>query len=197
MLNEAIKAAGIATLAIALVGCGSNEPGSQAVPEQSAEVSARGAEAAQGSDNVAGVGRSVADSNLAAGLKVMQPRLLSTEGGLGDVIVMPEHRFLMHPDLGRPSVATFDLSGLSSVTLSPKIKDLSADADCLANADAGLVMLSWNAGPNASGTQQIDRNFDQLIELKLEGVDRLELQVDDGNGSITCDWFTIGFLNAV
>lgn len=189
MLRYIIKVAGVATLGIALAGCGSSERSSRASSGQG-PAKPLPKEATGATDALA------AADDLAAGLTIMHPRLKFSGGGLGEVIVLPENRFLMHPDLGKPTVAKFDVSGLSTITLSPRIKDLSADEACVANAAAGVVGLAWSAGLN-TGALQIDRHYDQLIEIKLEGAEQLELKVDDGNGVITCDWFTIGFLDVI
>lgn len=137
----------------------------------------------------------VTEEDLASGLAVMQPRLLSTDGGLGEIETLQNHRYLMHPALEQPAKAVFDITGLSSVTLSPLISDFSSDARCASDPEAGVISFAWDAGEGARGQVRIDRYYIETIEIDLRESQRLQLTVDAGNDTVVCDWFVIGFLD--
>jgi hypothetical protein len=133
------------------------------------------------------------DPALAAGLLQMQGRILRKVAGFGDIVPTPTSRYFMHPAVDRDAVMEFDVSNLSSLTLSPLIGAL--DAGCLADPDAGVVALSYAVDDAKPTRIVVDRSYDQLIAIDFAGSKKLTVVVNKANAVITCDWFGLGFMN--
>ena len=43
----------------------------------------------------------------------------------------------------------------------------------------------------------IDRTYSGTVDITVGDAKRLKIEVDKGNDEITCDWFSVGFLDVV
>lgn len=187
--------AGIAiSVGLLLAGCNVQEP-STTQPVQDAAAPVAGQEPSTAEPAPAPkVDPATADS-LEAGLKVMQPRIVSKIDAYSK-IEPKAFRLFMHPDQGKNAVVEFDTHGLTEVTLSPYIFDFTGDKGCEAAKDGGIVDVAWSLDGGAPNKVTVDRNYVGLLPIDLTNTSRLKLEVSEGNGVPWCDWAGIGFINS-
>jgi hypothetical protein len=133
--------------------------------------------------------------DLQAGLALMQPRLTRTVEGAAKIEMMPSFRYLFHPKLEGDALMEFDTRGLASLSLSPYMVDLGIQPICQNDPKAGVVQSSWALDDGPLNSLTVDRNYTQLVPVEIGGAKRLVLHVGNGNGVITCDWFSVGFVD--
>jgi hypothetical protein len=131
---------------------------------------------------------------LKAGLAMMQPRITAEVAALGKIDVTQHSRLFMHPGDAKRASVEFDTKGLHSLELAPYIEDLRANSDC-AGPQAGVVRLSWSTDGSTKPELMVDRSYTGTVAVDLAKSSRLELDVDKGNETTLCDWFSVGFLN--
>lgn len=135
----------------------------------------------------------VALADLQAGFVAMQPRITWTQEAYAPIKpVANNSRLFMHPLVDKDAAAEFDISGLSSVSLSPYIEDLSLD--CARSPDAGVVSFSYALDDGAPVAVTVDRNYNELVKLDTSNAKTLKVAVNEGNGTNSCDWFSLGFV---
>ena len=120
----------------------------------------------------------------------MKARVLRTVDAYSKVEPTPTFRYFMHPNMEKDAAIEFDVSGLSSVTLSPRIGAL--DRTCMNDPKAGEVEMSYALDDATPTRITVDRNYDQLLIVKVGESKRLTVAVNQGNGVVTCDWFGLG-----
>jgi len=134
----------------------------------------------------------VSSQDLSAGIEAMKTRVLRTVDALAKVERTRAFRYFMHPSMEKDAVIEFDVSGLSSVTLSPRV-DL--DAKCMKDPNAGVVEMSYALDDATPTSVLVDRDYDQLLDIEVNQSKKLTVAVNQGNGTVTCDWFGLGVLN--
>lgn len=132
----------------------------------------------------------VSPLELSAGIEAMKSRILRTEDAFSKVEPTTTFRYFMHPTIEKDALIEFDVSGLSSVTLSPRIGPL--DKNCMKDPMAGEVEMSYALDDAAPTRFMVDRNYNQLLIVRIGESKRLTVAVDQGNGVVTCDWFGLG-----
>lgn len=135
----------------------------------------------------------VSPQDLKSGLDSMQGRVLRSIGAYNEIAPSASFRYFMHPAMDKDAVMEFDVSTLSSLTLSPRISVL--QGGCLADPQAGKVDVTYALDENRPVRFSVDRNYEELLEIVLDGSRKMTVAVNQGNGAITCDWFELGFLN--
>lgn len=126
----------------------------------------------------------------------MFSRLMVEEPGYGSVHVNRMKRITIMPSRARQAVAEFDLAGLASVELQPRIDNLMGS--CLRHTEAGVVGVQMSLDGKAVMPRfLVDRNFRQTIALDARGHRRLRIEVDEGNATPDCDYFALGFSGVV
>lgn len=133
--------------------------------------------------------------SLKAGLDTMTPRIVAQVDGYKKIEPDNRYRFFMHPDEKKAASIEFDTKGLTSISLSPFMADFSSDQGCVANPQAGVARLTWLVDGKKKGSVMVDRDYNALVNVDLTKSTRLKLEVDNGNGVIWCDWFTVGMVN--
>lgn len=192
---------GISLLAFALAGLVSScdkapTADSSNVPAAATEV-APNAEAAPAQPPVAQAPDSAKPEDLKAGLEVMQPRATNSVDAYNKIEILPTSRYFMHPTMEKDASIEFDTTGLSSLTLAPYLGDLNANSDCMAAATAGVVEFSWSLDDGAPVKLTVDRTYTGSVPVEVGNASRLKLAVNQGNGEMSCDWFSVGFMNVV
>ena len=135
-------------------------------------------------------------TDLQAGLQTMLPRISAKEQAYNEIVpVANNSRLFMHPLIDKDAMVEFDTTGLTAVTLSPYIEDLSNSADCHNNPEAGTVAFTYAIDSGAPVKVAVDRNYKSLVTVDLTGASKLTVSVGKGNDSIACDWASIGFIN--
>lgn len=124
----------------------------------------------------------------------MQPRITARVEPFTKINVTPHARLFMHPGDSKNASVELDTRGLRSLELAPFIEDLAASPDC-AGPQAGVVRLSWWTDAGQKGALTVNRSYTATIQVDLEKSSRLTLEVDEGNGTTLCDWFSVGFLD--
>lgn len=193
-----INKKGLPLLAFALVGlvagCAKEPSESTATapaPATSAEASAA---AAQQPDTRPIPADPAKPDDLKAGIDIMQPLASNAVGGLKPIEVIPSNRYFMHPLMEKDASIEFDTTGLKSLTLSPRVGELGEDPGC-AGPGAGIVRFTYSLDNATPVVLTVDRYFVDMIPLDVSNSKRLKLEVNEGNGEITCDWFSVGFVN--
>lgn len=172
-------------LAGAVVGC---KPETPEPPAQPAAVPASAKPAPQAPAKADPF--SVED--LKVGLDAMTTRIVATVDGYQKVEPRVDARISLHPDVDKNASVEFDLTGLSTLTLSPYMGDFSTIEDCAGNPDAGIVRMRWSLDGGSTNDVMVDRNYAATIQVDTLGAKRLKVEVDKGNGQIWCDWFGLG-----
>jgi hypothetical protein len=122
----------------------------------------------------------------------MFQRIRAEQTGLMALRVDTGNGVFMHPGSDRTTWAEFDVSDLASVTLAPHINALTPG--CARHPDAGVVGVTISLdGRPVMPRFVMDRNYARTFALDTKGARRLRVEVDKGNGDITCDWFSLGF----
>lgn len=181
-----------ALLMTLFAGC-DNDTGN-AVPAHSQGPASAATSVAAGQPPLAKIDAVQADA-LKAGVSAMQPRLIKAVDGFSKVEPLPSSRYFMHPAMDSDASLELNTDGLSSVTLSPYIGDLSSNSDCYKAPEAGVVRFSWALDSGPPNSIVVDRNYSKLIDIDVSKSKRLTLYSNKGNGTILCDWFSVGFLN--
>jgi len=184
----------IAPVASLLLGCGADEASNPPVsspgsPPSPVSASTGEADIPSSTPNAP----SVNAEELQSGLKAMETRVLRTVDAYSKVEPTPTFRYFMHPTMDKDASIEFDISGLASVTLSPRIGDLSPE--CLSDPNAGVVQLSYALDGGSPVKMTVDRNYNQLLPLELTKSRTLKVEVNQGNDAATCDWFGLGIVN--
>jgi hypothetical protein len=136
----------------------------------------------------------IALGSLEAGLAAMRPRITAEVEPVAKITVTGHARLFLHPGDTKSASVEFDTKGLSSLELSPFIEDLGANPDC-AGPKAGIVRLSWSTDAGNRGALMVDRSYTGTVAVDLAKSSRLTLEVDEGNRTTLCDWFSVGILN--
>lgn len=132
---------------------------------------------------------------LKAGRAAMLPRVKAETEAAAKITPTDHSRFFMHPGDDKNAAIEFDTKGLKSVDLSPYIEDLASNPDCASNPTAGVAHLTWSADGKKVGELTVDRNYTGTVTIDVSKTSRLKLEVDKGNGTSLCDWFSVGVLN--
>jgi hypothetical protein len=138
----------------------------------------------------------ISQPELANGLKVMQGRVLRMADSYVEITPTATWtRYFVHPGPEKPTLIEFDVSGLSSLTLSPVIGKLSSD--CLKDPAAGVVSMSYEVDGRRAVRLLVDRGYGDVHRVDLTGAKRMTFTVDQGNGVTTCDWLELGFFDVL
>jgi len=130
---------------------------------------------------------------LQVGLTAIQGRVRRIVDGYSKIEPKADFRYFMHPTMARDAVMEFDVANLETLTFSPRIGTL--DAACSKDHQAGEVEMSYALDAQNPVRLVVDRDFDQLVPIALNGAKSLTVMVNHGNGVTTCDWFGLGVLN--
>lgn len=132
------------------------------------------------------------ENELKAGLNAMMPRIITTVDGYSAVVPRPDARFNLHPGEERNAIIEFDVSDLSTVTLSPLMGDFSSSADCMGTPEAGVARLRWSLDGGEPTAIMVDRAYSGSARIETLGANRLRIEVDKGNDQTWCDWVGLG-----
>ena len=133
---------------------------------------------------------------LQAGIEVMRPRASNAVTAYGKIEVTPSFRYFMHPMLEKDASIEFDTTGLASISLSPYVGNLEPSADC-APSNAGVVKFSYALDGAEPVNMVVDRTFNRVVGITVRNARKLRLNVNHGNDDVTCDWFSVGFVEVV
>jgi hypothetical protein len=126
----------------------------------------------------------------------MFARLREERAGAGTVHINARKRVALSPSRSSEAVAEFDVSGLTSLRLEPRIDNLFGS--CLQRSETGIVgvRLSLDGHPVAPRFI-VDRHYADGLDVQVNGSQRLRVEVDQGNGTPDCDYFAMGFSHIV
>lgn len=130
-----------------------------------------------------------------ANLRWLLGRMLAQQVGQAPFRMEPDAQLFMHPADDRPATIDFDVTGLDSLELTPRINSLTEECAGFnePGKEAGVVGLSILLdGQPLLPRQLIDRSFQQSVPLAVEGGHDLRIEVDKGNEVPWCDWFSVG-----
>jgi phosphoglycerol transferase MdoB-like AlkP superfamily enzyme len=112
------------------------------------------------------------------------------------LVVQPDAQLFMAPALDQDAWIDFDVTGLDTVELSPRIKKLTADCLKLDTPELHVGLVGLNVfldGKRLMPRLIVDRDFSRNLQLDVKGGHTLRLDVDVGNDNAWCDWFSVGF----
>ena len=134
-------------------------------------------------------------ASLKAGLAAMLPRITARQEPVAKITPTEQSRFFMHPDVAKTALLEFNTKGLSSLELAPFIQDFAGNPTCANEPTAGVVQLTWSTDTGKKNSLTVDRNYTGTVPVDLTKASRLKVEVDKGNGTTVCDWFSVGMLN--
>lgn len=135
---------------------------------------------------------------LKSGLDAVMPLISARREAYAPIApVANKRRLFMHPLADKDASVEIDVSGLSSLTLSPYIEDLSQNPPCAPRPEAGIVAMSWSLDGSAPTTVTVDQTYNALVKLDTSAARTLKISVNSGNGTNTCDWASVGFVDVV
>ena len=122
----------------------------------------------------------------------MYQRIVARQGGDLTLGISPAGYVFMPPAHDRTNWVEFDVTGLRTLTLTPRINPL--NAWCKARTDTGVVGVRVSLdGALVQPRFIVDRNHVRPVVLDIGKSRRLRVEVDEGNGTPYCDWFALGF----
>jgi hypothetical protein len=124
----------------------------------------------------------------------MYSRLTDGKVGYGTIHINGKKRVTITPGLGKDNVAwaDFDVEGLSSLTLEPRVDNLFGQ--CAIRTDTGIVGLRVLLdGKQIIPRFIVDRSYTESLDVVTHGARSLRIEVDEGNSINDCDYFAIGF----
>ncbi|WP_424682098.1 sulfatase-like hydrolase/transferase [Frateuria sp. YIM B11624] len=126
----------------------------------------------------------------------MFARLLDERAGTGTVHLNAKKRVALSPSRNREAMAEFDVSGLASLRLEPRIDNLFGR--CLQRSDTGVVGVRVSLdGRPVEPRFIVDRQYAGGLDVQVNGGHRLRVEVDHGNATPDCDYFAMGFSSIV
>lgn len=177
----------LAISALGLAACDMREPAVTPSGSDSATPAAA-AEPAAASDVAAEKGAA-----LLAGLNAIQPLVKEKVAAYQPVEPLGDNRLLLHPGEGKRARLVIDVSGLSSLTLSPVIESFQGNATCEADPSAGVAGLHYHLDNGPVSDVAVDRNYSATIKVDVVDAKQLVIESSDQNGVIWCDWLAVGF----
>ncbi len=131
-------------------------------------------------------------SSVATNAQFMFQRMAARQQGDVTLRISPAGQIFMPPAKNHAGWIEFDVSGMASLTLAPRINPLTAG--CKANPEAGVVgvRITLDGRPLRSRFI-VNRDHTRPLVLDVSGARRLRVEVDQGNATTNCDWFSIGF----
>ncbi|HET6632467.1 MAG TPA: sulfatase-like hydrolase/transferase [Rhodanobacteraceae bacterium] len=122
----------------------------------------------------------------------MYDNIVQRQRAYGPIEINRGDRILMQPDNQKPVWADFDVSHVASLTLAPMINPLVGS--CRTRDDTGIVGVTVSLdGTPVTPRFVVDRNPHQPLTIDTRGATRLRVSVDNGNGKMDCDWFSVAF----
>lgn len=177
-------------LPVMLVACGGDKP----APQEETPATAAAQPSMKTKLQISQLSGALSAEAAAAGQAAVSSRITGKRESMGEIAFDPAGRLGVHPGRDAASWVKFDVSGLTSLELYPAIKSL--NASCRENPQAGTVNLSIYAdGQLVDKVLPINRETKEFAQVTLEGAKELRFEVDNQNGSISCDWFVISFAN--
>lgn len=101
-------------------------------------------------------------------------------------------RISLYPASGRKPWMDFDVTGLSSVSLVPRINALTGG--CLRRTDTGIVDVTISVDGRAAPPFIVDRHYTETVAVDTAGARRMRVLVGE-HGIPDCDYFSMGFTN--
>lgn len=133
-----------------------------------------------------------ATPSAASNAQFMFQRMAARRQGAVPLGISPAGQIFMPPAKDHAGWVEFDVSGLASLTLAPRINPLTAG--CKANPQAGVVGVGVTLDGHPLRPRFIvDRDYARSLAVDVSGARRLRVAVDPGNGTTDCDWFSLGF----
>lgn len=124
----------------------------------------------------------------------MYSRLIDGKVGYGTIHISGKMRVTIVPGTGKNRLAwaDFDVAGLSSFKLQPKVDNLFGK--CAIRTDTGIVGLRVLLdGHEVIPRFIVDRYYDGTLDVATHGGRSLRIEVDEGNSINDCDYFSVGF----
>lgn len=114
--------------------------------------------------------------------------------GFAPIRLQDDAQLFMHPAKDRDSWIKFDVSGLSSVDLTPRINRLSDE--CKALSKGGIAALTVSVdGKDVVKKLTIDRDYHKPLHIDLSEAQTMRIDVNKGNDVAWCDWVSVGANN--
>jgi len=177
-------------LPVVLAACGGDKPANQ----ESAGTPAPAPVEVKASMQIVPATAGLSHEAAAAGQAAVSSRITDKRESMGEITFDTIGRLGVHPGREASSWVKLDVSGLNSLDLYPAIKSLSPA--CKENALAGTVNLSVYADDQlVDKVIDVNRNTNDVVQISLKDAKQLRLEVDNQNGSISCDWFVVSFSN--
>lgn len=119
----------------------------------------------------------------------------ASQQGAAPFQVQVNAQLFMHPAMDHDAWIDFDVKGLDTIRLRPRINTL--DKACSAmnspGEEAGVVGLNLQLdGRPLLPRMIIDRYYDKTLTLDVTNGHTMRVDVDKGNKVTSCDWFSVG-----
>lgn len=130
-----------------------------------------------------------------AGMRWLLGRETARQQGLAPITVAEDARLFMHPADDHDASIDFDVKGLDTLVLTPRINPLSDECKAMntPGQEGGVVGLTVSLdGVPVESRFLVDRSYDKTLPIAVDGRHDLHIEVDKGNSVTWCDWFSIG-----
>lgn len=184
----------MAVASIVLSGCEKEPASQQGSTGANSQQGATPSVAAQGITPASLIIERKAGRPSAEELKASADHMMSLISGkheeISPIKVSSDGALAMHPGRGVSSWVEFNTGSLRSMDLYPAVR---INAACRENPEAGIVGLTIYTDGSQLGDRILLRREDRpMLRIGLNGAKTLKIELDQGNDSVTCDWFSVG-----
>ena len=180
-----------------LVGCDSHVPATGALPETAPSKAVAATEPAEPVIAAKAPVPAGFAQALEAGMAAVEPKVTEKKAGFGEISLLPDHRYLLHPGNDKDGVIVIDVSGFQKLTISPMIESFAGNSNCMGSPKAGVVSLSWQLDAGTAQKVAMDRYYAGKIQVDTQNAKTLTLVSNTENDVSWCDWLGVGFVDVV
>jgi len=115
--------------------------------------------------------------------------------GYAPITVADDAQLFMHPAEDHGASIDFNVKGLNTVILTPRINPLSDECKAMntPGQEGGVVGLTVSLdGTPVEPRFLVDRSYGKALPIAVGGGHDLRIEVDKGNSVTWCDWFSVG-----
>lgn len=136
--------------------------------------------------------QAMAISSRMANLRWLLSHEIARHKGLAPIKVQSDAQLFMHPADDHDSWIKFDVSGLASIDLTPRINTLGEKCKSLGPKAAVAAFSVQVDGKSVINKMTLDRNYHEPVHIDLKAAHTLRVDVNKGNEVSWCDWVSVG-----